>query len=161
MIRILRDKRALDQVVGQLLVLMVSLSVLSLVMAVIVPVLGQYSSRNKIREAEAIMVSLENEIMKVQEEPAGSRRTLEVEIKDGGIDLMNGPPRMVFYVRVSKSVPMDISSMDFAYTGRGAMLRVNLTVPFLKQVFVGPGSNMVYITKMESGRINITIENFA
>ena len=50
MIQILRDKRALDQVVGQLLVLMVSLSALSLAMAVIAPVLGQYSSRNKIRE---------------------------------------------------------------------------------------------------------------
>jgi len=161
MIGIFRDKRALDQTVAQLLVLMLTLSTLSLAAAMIKPLMDQYASRNRIREAEDIMASLRNEITKVQEEPAGSRRILEIEIKDGGIDLINGPPRMIYYVRVAKRVAIEVSDMDFAYTSRGAMLRINMTVPFLQRTFIGPGSNVVYITKTPSGRINVTAESYS
>ena len=130
------DRRALDQTVGNLLILMVSLSALSVVLTIITPVLAQYSSRNQIREAEALMTSLHDEILKVQEEPVGSRRVLEIEIKEGGIELVNDPPRMVCYVDVKKEVAVDITDMDFAYTARGAMLRVNLTLPFLVNRFI-------------------------
>ena len=104
-----------------------------------------------------MMTSLHDEILKVQEEPVGSRRVLEIEIKEGGIELVNDPPRMVCYVDVKKKVEVDITDMDFAYTARGAMLRVNLTLPFLENRFIGPGANLLYISKTQAGRINITI----
>jgi hypothetical protein len=156
MMRFFADRRALDQTVGNLLVLMVTLSAISMVLAVISPILAQYTSRNQIREAEALMTSLYDEIMKVQEEPVGSRRVLEIEIKDGGIELMNDPPRMILYVDVQKKVDFEIEETDFAYTARGAMLRKNLTLPFYERGFIGPGANLVYISKTQSGTINVT-----
>ena len=161
MIGLFRDRRALDQVVGQLLVLMVSLSALSFALVVIGPLIAQYDSRNRIREAEAIMTSLYNEIVKVQEEPAGSRRSVEIDIKRGGIELLNGPPRMVYYVQVQKKVVVDVTGMEFAYTGRGAMFRLNLTLPFIRKAFIGPGSTVVYVSKTEDGRINVTAQAYA
>lgn len=161
MIELFRDSRALDQVVGQLLVLAVSLSAISFALAVANPLIAQYNSRNRIREAEAIMASLYNEIVKVQEEPAGSRRSVEIEIKRGGVELLNDPPRMVYYVQVQKKVVADVTGMEFAYTGRGAMFRINLTLPFIRKAFIGPGSNLVYISKTDDTRINVTAQTFA
>ena len=155
-----RDRRALDQVVGQLLVLMVSLSALSFALVVISPLIAQYESRNRINEAEAIMTSLHNEIVKVQEEPAGSRRSIEIEIKRGGIELLNDPPRMVYYVQVQKKVVADVTGMEFAYTARGAMFRLNLTLPFISKAFIGPGSNVIYISKTGDSRINVTAQAY-
>jgi len=157
-IPMLLDRRALDQTVAQLLLLMVSLGALSLALSIVFPVMEQYNSRNRIREAEALMVSLYNEIVKVQEEPAGSRRTLELGVNEGGIELVNNPPSIVCYVRVSKRVDLDIQGMDFAYTASGAMLRKRLTMPLVKQVFIGPGSNLVTITKTDDRRMNVTVE---
>ena len=157
----LRNCRALDQTVGNLLILMVSLSAISLTLSVMSPILAEYTARNQIREAQAIMTSLHDEISKVQEEPIGSRRLLEIEIKEGGIDLLNGPPRMVFYVDVKKKVDMEVTGMDFAYTARGAMFRKNLTLPFLQTTFIGPGSNVVYISKSPTGRMNVTSVTYA
>lgn len=157
-IRMLLDRRALDQTIAQLLILMVSLGALSLALSIVFPVMDQYNSRNRIREAEALMVSLYNEMVKVQEEPAGSRRTLELGINQGGIELVNNPPGIVCYVRVSKRVDLDIQGMDFAYTASGAMLRKRLTMPLVKRVFIGPGSNLVTITKTDDRRMNVTVE---
>jgi hypothetical protein len=170
----LADRRALDQTVGNLLILMVTLSAISLALTVISPILAQYTSRNQIREAEALMTSLYNEIQKVEDEPIGSRRILEIEIKEGGIELLNEPPRMVFHFEVRKEVDVEITGMDFAYTARGAMLRKNMTLPFLEKVnvtfhnethsflveevqpFIGPGSNLIYISKTQTGKMNVT-----
>jgi hypothetical protein len=154
--RMLRDRRALEQTLANLLVLFLSLSVAATALTVITPILDQYNSRNKIREAEAIMAALYDEILKVQEEPIGSMRTLEVEIEEGGIDLLNNPSRMLYYIEVSDDVPMEVEGMDFAHTGRGAMLRINLTATFLKNSFIGPGSNLIQVSKAQNGRINVT-----
>ena len=86
---------------------------------------------------------------------------LEVEIEEGGIDLLNNPTRMLYYVEVSKEVAIEVEGMDFAYTGRGAMLRINLTAIFLQNTFIGPGSNLIHVSKMPSGRINVTTVVFA
>lgn len=161
MIRFLRDDRGLEQTIGNLLVLMVTLSTISLALMVVTPVIAQYNSRNRIRESEAIMVSLHNEILKVQEEPAGSRRTIELAINNGGIDLLNDPPRMIMYVRVPKEVNVDITDMDFSYTSRGAMFNLDIDLPLVKPAFIGLGSNMVYISKTQDGRLNVTVESFA
>ena len=156
-----RQRRALEQTVSQLLVLMILVSSLSITLAVVKPILDQYTSRNRIREAEALMASLYNEILKVQEEPAGSRRIVQLQINRGGIELANHPSRMVYYVKVPKKVNLEVWGMDFAYTGRGAMLRKNLSLPLLRPTFIGPGSNVVYITKMEGGRLNVTSVTYA
>ena len=160
-IRLFAERKALSQTVAQLLVLMILVSSLSITLAVIKPVLDQYTSRNRIREAEALMSSLYNEILKVQEEPPGSRRIVQLQINKGGIELANRPPRIVYYVRVPKKVNMEVWGMEFAYTARGAMLRKNLTLPLLRPIFIGPGSNVVYITKMDGGRLNVTYVTYA
>ena len=154
--RLFGNKRALEQTVANLLVLMISLGLAATALSVITPVMDQYNSRNKIREAEAIMAAMYNEIIKVQEEPVGSKRTLEVEIEEGGIDVLNSPPRLLYYVEVSEDVAIEVEGMDFAYTGRGAMLRINLTTQFLQNTFIGPGSNLVHVSKTPGGRINVT-----
>jgi hypothetical protein len=159
--RLFTDRRALEQTVANLLVLMISLSVVATALSVIAPVMDQYNSRNKIREAEAIMSALYNEILKVEEEPVGAKRTLEVEIEEGGIDILTNPPRLLYYVEVSKEVVIEVEGMDFAYTGRGAMLRINMTAQFLQNSFIGPGSNLIHVSKTPSGRINVTTVVYA
>jgi len=154
--RLFRDRRALEQTMANLLVLMMSLSVIATVMAVMSPVMNQYNSKNKIRKAEAIMTALHNEIIKVQEEPVGSKRILEVDIEEGGVEVMNNPARLICYVKVSDDVVIDVEGMEFDYTWRGARLRINMTTAFLENTFIGPGSNLIEISKMPSGRINLT-----
>jgi hypothetical protein len=154
--RLFRDRRALEQTIANLLVLMMSLSIIATVMAVMAPVMDQYNSKNKIREAEAIMTALHTEIIKVQEEPVGSKRKLEVEIEEGGVEVMNNPARLIYYVKVSDDVVINIEGMEFDYTGRGARLRINLTTAFLQNTFIGPGSNLIEISKTPSGKINVT-----
>ena len=161
MIPLLRDRRAIDQTVANLLVLLVSLAAIATALAIVIPLVDQYASRNKIREAESLMVSLKNEILKVQEEPFGSRRTIELDVQTGGIEILNDPERLICYVRVSKAVPVDVQGLDFSHTARGAMLRANLSVTFQEKKFIGPGSNLVYITKMQDGKINVTSEVYA
>ncbi len=160
MMGLVRDRRGLDQTVGQLLVLMVMMSAITFALVAVNPLLDQFTSRNRIREAEALMTSLYNEIMKVTEEPAGSSRSVELEIKHGGIDLFNSPPRMVYYFRVPKEVYADVTGMEFAYTSQGAMLAANLTLPFERRYFIGPGSNVVRITKIDGGILNVTVETY-
>jgi len=154
--RLFGDRRALEQTIANLLVLFLSLSVAATALTVITPILDQYNSRNKISQMEAIMAALHNEILKVQEEPMGSKRSLEIEIDVGGIELLNNPSMMRCYVEVSEEVSVDIEDMEFGYTGRGAMLRINLTTTFLEPTFIGPGSNLVQVSKAPNGRINVT-----
>ncbi len=155
------DRRGLDQVVAQLLLLMVSLAVLSLALSIVVPVMDQYSSQNRIKEAEALIMTLYNEILKVQEEPPGSRRSIELGINRGGLELVNNPPSIVSYVDVRKKVEMEVQGMDFSYTAKGAMLRKRLALPLLRRVFIGPGSNRVTITKTQDRKLNVTVELYA
>jgi hypothetical protein len=150
----------LEQVTGQLLVLAVTVTALALALAITSPVLSQYTSRNRIREAEAVMVSLYNEIVKVQEEPVGSRRTIELEIKHGGIEVLNGPPRIIYSVEIPRRVRINVTGMDFAFTGDGATFGMNLSLLFDEQTYIGPGTNKVYITKTDAGKINLTTETF-
>lgn len=159
--RFTTDLRGMDQTIANLLLLFVSLSVISLALVVVSPVLSQYSAMNTIKQGETIMTSLRDEILKVQEEPPGSVRKIELEIKEGGIDLLNGPPRIIYYVEVPKEVVVDVTGMEFAYTARGAMFRINLSVPFAEPAFIGPGSSLVYLTKTDGGRINVTTEVYA